>query len=106
MSDFRDVSRLAAAKPAVRRIESLQASPRRISFISSSPAGVTVEVRDAQGTVVRRLGHFTISAQALTLTWDGRDDAGRRLSAGRYVAVVTTDDRGARNFRAPFVLCC
>lgn len=105
LSDFRDVSRLATAKPAIRPIESLQATPRRISFVSSAPGGVAVEVRDVQGTVVRRLGHFTVSAQTLTLTWDERDDAGRRLRPGRYVAVVSgTGELGGASERDSFDL--
>ena len=85
-------------------IESLQATPRRISFVISAQGGVAVEVRDMQGTVVRRLGHFTVSAQTLTLTWDARDDARRRLPAGRYVAVVATDEPISQVLRAPFAL--
>ena len=104
LSEFRGVSRIATAKPAVRPIESLQATPRRISFVISAQGGVAVEVRDMQGTVVRRLGHFTVSAQTLTLTWDARDDARRRLPAGRYVAVVATDEPISQVLRAPFAL--
>jgi hypothetical protein len=60
--------------------------------VVSGAAGVSAEVRDPGGRVVRRLGHFTVAArQRLVLAWDGRDDAGRRLPAGRYLAVVTAD---------------
>jgi FlgD Ig-like domain len=79
----------------VRRVASVRATPRRIEATVVASAGVSVEVRDASGTVVRRLGHFTVPArQRLVFTWDGRDDAGQPLPAGRYVAVVSAS--GAR----------
>ena len=108
-SEFREERRFrgpeapprAELRPA-RPVESLAAGPRRIVFVVAEPAGVSVEVRDASGRAVRRLGHFTVSGrQRLVLAWDGRDDAGRRLPAGRYVAVVLVEKKV---FRAGFAL--
>jgi hypothetical protein len=98
-SEFRDSQRFrgpesppnAELRPA-RAIASLRATSRRIEIGISAPAGVSAEVRDPGGRVVRRLGHFTVPArQRLVLAWDGRDNAGRRLAAGRYLAVVIAD---------------
>jgi hypothetical protein len=83
----------------VGRLAAVRATPRRIEAVVPTSAGVSVDVRDSAGAVVRRLGHFTVpTRQRLVLTWDGRDDAGRPLPAGRYVAVVS----GARRVAAPF----
>ncbi len=103
-SEFRDSQRFrgpespprAELRPT-RPVESLRVTPRRIAFVVSGPEGVSAEVRDAREQVVRRLGHFTVPArQQLVLAWDGRDDAGRRLPAGRYIAVVTADGEAGR----------
>lgn len=46
-----------------------------------------LEIYDPQGRLVRRIE--TLRAESTTrILWDGRDDAGRRLSSGRYWARV------------------
>jgi hypothetical protein len=88
-----------------RRVASVRATPRRIEAVVSVSAGVSVDVRDASGTVVRRLGHFTVPArQRLVLTWNGRDDAGKPLRAGRYVAVVSANGKAGARAAARFDL--
>ena len=100
-SEFRDEWRFRGPespprdqlRPA-RAIEQLRATPSRIAFVVSAAAGVSVEVHDTSGRVVRRLGHFTVAGgQRLVLAWDGR-----LLPPGRYVAVVRS---GPKAFRAP-----
>ncbi len=94
LADFRDVSRSAPVKPA-RPVESVVATPTRVSFLVTAGTGAEVTIRDGRGRLVRRLGHFTAPArQRLVLAWDGRD-----LAAGRYVAVVLARGQSAR---APF----
>ena len=56
------------------------------------PAAVTATLRifDAEGSVVRR---FTVSPRTDgqgAMRWDGRDDTGRRVSAGVYLVRLTT----------------
>lgn len=49
---------------------------------------VTVKVYDLRGRLVRRLHAGSEPAGNLTLTWDGSDDAGHRMSSGVYWARV------------------
>jgi hypothetical protein len=68
-------------------------------FGASSPAGlgaVDVEIFDVQGRVVRR-----IHSNLARLTWDGRDDRGRRLGSGRYWLRVRA---GAREATRPVLI--
>jgi hypothetical protein len=45
-----------------------------------------VAILDSAGRLVRRLAHGTFPAGASRLVWDGRDDAGTRVSDGVYFA--------------------
>lgn len=55
----------------------------------SQQATVTVEVRDGSGRVVRTLlGAVAEPLGQISLTWDRRDDRGRRVRAGRYLVHV------------------
>jgi hypothetical protein len=49
---------------------------------------VQVLVRDLGGRLVRRLVDASRAAGAQAVFWDGRDEAGRRVAAGAYVAEV------------------
>ena len=56
---------------------------------------VQVMVRDLGGRLVRRLVDASRAAGPQAVYWDGRDDAGRRVAAGAYVAQVdVTAGRG------------
>lgn len=52
----------------------------------------SLAVHDAAGRLVRTLSHGWSPAGSRTLVWDGRDDAGRTLSAGIYFARLRTVD--------------
>jgi len=94
LSDFRSVDAPASAKPMPRLVGSARVTVARISFDVSAPASVSVVVRDAEGAVVRQLGHYSVpSRQRLVLSWNGRDDGGRVLQTGRYAAVVSAQGR-------------
>jgi len=66
----------------------------RIEFAVSRATDVAVSIKDADGTVVRHLVAGVLGPKApaplkpnslaQSLLWDGRDDAGRRVPAGRY----------------------
>jgi len=61
---------------------------------ASRPVAVTVH--DLRGRVVRQLFAGAVAPGTQTLAWDGRDDAGRALAAGVYVARVQAGaDRAA-----------
>jgi hypothetical protein len=65
----------------------------RVSFVPPPLDGtISLGVYDAQGKLVRVLfreadiNEFTIGNDALTTTWDGKDDAGQNVPAGKYSA--------------------
>jgi hypothetical protein len=49
-----------------------------------------LEIFDATGRVVRRLSLDGVSAGRHEPTWDGRNDAGRRVSSGVYLVRLST----------------
>ena len=66
--------------------------------ISARAAGpVTVDIVDANGVRVRRMTVEAGAAGATAFEWDGRDDAGEPIPAGRYAirAVDGNADPGA-----------
>ncbi len=67
----------------------------RVRFRVSAPADWTVEVRDASGTLVRRLRG---TGDSVDVRWDGRDEAGAVVPDGSYAlsARATTADGSAR----------
>jgi hypothetical protein len=75
-----------------------------ISIFDAAPAlrsgGIDVVIFDVQGRAVRTLrsatgGAATTPGSFLRLTWDGRDDRGRRLGSGRYWLRVRAGSREA-----------
>ena len=65
----------------------------RISFLPPPLEGtISLGIYDAKGKLVRVLqreadiNEFTIGADALSTTWDGKDDAGENAPAGKYRA--------------------
>lgn len=60
----------------------------------AAPAAVTVVVRDESGKAVRTLQLGARPAGGLEVTWDGKDQNGNTLPAGRY-AVSATAKAGA-----------
>ena len=60
-------------------------TPLTLPFTLSGPAAsVDVDVLDAQGHRLRRLGTGPLGAGANAVAWDGRDETGRPLVAGTY----------------------
>lgn len=74
---------------------------------SSDISRIRALVFDLAGNQVRRLVASRLVEESVELLWNGRDDAGRRLRTGIYIAFVEAYD--ARNnvmdvFKAPIVL--
>jgi hypothetical protein len=72
-----------------------QTTPRkvRLSFLPPPLEGtISLGVYDTTGNIVRvlhrqaKLDDFTAGADALTTTWDGRNDDGKDLPPGKYTA--------------------
>ncbi len=62
--------------------------------VGADRAGIQrLTVRDVQGRTVRRLADGWCAAGSRTVPWDGRDDAGGRLSAGVYLVTLEAGDR-------------
>jgi hypothetical protein len=59
----------------------------------TAPGPLEVEIFDVAGRHVRMLAGGLREAGIHTVTWDGRDDAGRRVAAGVYQCRVRTQDR-------------
>ncbi|MFZ1218408.1 MAG: hypothetical protein WAO00_03905 [Chthoniobacterales bacterium] len=75
----------ATPSPAARSV--------RISFVPPPLDGtISLGIYDAKGRLVRVLfreadiNEFTIGHDALSTTWDGKDDAGENVPAGKYSA--------------------
>jgi formylglycine-generating enzyme required for sulfatase activity len=62
----------------------------RVSFTVPKPGRVTVLLFDTAGRMVRRLLAEDLSAGTHSPSWDGRDDAHRKLPAGVYLVRVET----------------
>lgn len=65
-------------------------NPRtELSFEIAAAGAVGVEVFDARGRRVRLLLDATLPAGHHATAWDGRDDAGREVASGAYLARLT-----------------
>jgi hypothetical protein len=85
------VPELAPMIPTTRIFPNPTPGPITIDFTLPTSGWISAEILDVSGRVVRELfsgtepnGH----AGELSLMWDGRDDAGKRVAAGVYVARV------------------
>jgi subtilisin-like proprotein convertase family protein len=67
-------------------------NPRtEVVFDLARDGSVRVEVFDARGRLVRRLVDGRLPAGRQAAIWDGRDDAGREVASGTYLARMTAD---------------
>lgn len=57
--------------------------------LTSEAAATTITIKDPSGHVVRTMELGPGAAGAHAVTWDGNDDAGNRLPAGRYTYEVS-----------------
>ena len=63
-------------------------SQAAIPFVLARPANVDLSVYDVLGQPVRQLFGGRVAAGAHELRWDGRNDAGERVSTGVYTVVL------------------
>jgi hypothetical protein len=59
-----------------------------LSFLLPESRHVELAIFDAQGRVVRNLMSETMTRGRHDVTWDGRDEAGREVASGAYIAVL------------------
>jgi hypothetical protein len=60
------------------------------------PGEVRLDLLDLHGLPVRCLMHETWVAGPFLATWDGRDESGRAVKPGIYVAVVDVSRSGEK----------
>jgi len=78
-------------------------SSLRGSFVLAHPAQVRATIERPSGVVVRRLFARSLDTGTVPLTWNGRDDRGTLVFAGRYVLRVTaTNELGTMSLTKPF----
>ena len=72
-----------------------------LRFTLARPANVRLDLMDASGRRVRVLGPAQVGAGAQSVAWDGRDQSGRRVPPGLYLARLTAgaDVRQAKLIR-------
>ena len=98
-----------ASAPVVRFVQSTDSSPlaagdrlapaypnpfnpsTTLRFESDAHGPLRLVVVDAAGRVLRELAAGTFSAGHHTVEWDGKDEAGRRLPSGLYLARLIGD---------------
>ena len=59
-----------------------------LSFVLVAPRHVELNIVDAKGRVVRHLVNRAMAAGQHDATWDGRDEQGREVASGAYIAVL------------------
>ena len=91
----------SAAETSPDAIAELTAYPNpfnptvELAFTAPRRGRAEVRIHDARGRLVRRLDLGAVgSGERGTITWNGRDDAGREVGAGAYVAGLLVDGRG------------
>lgn len=62
----------------------------RLEWSLARPSSATIAVYDLAGRRVRDLGTGDFAAGRSTLSWDGRDESGRRVASGVYFVRVDT----------------
>ena len=65
-----------------------------VSFTLSAPANTNVRITRQDGSVVRTLMSATAQSGVVKLSWDRKDDRGRRVKAGTYLVVVDATTGG------------
>jgi len=93
-----DVTSAAGAPPPVLALRAPQPNPfnpaTTIRFdVPAGAAFLRLTVHDPRGRHVRTLARGALPAGPHAVTWDGRDEGGRRLASGVYTARLARDGR-------------
>jgi len=79
------------ARPALRNAPNPFVSATTIRFDHPRAGPVRLAIFDVTGRRVRTLLDAAVAAGLQSVAWDGRDDAGRRVGAGVYMARLDAD---------------
>lgn len=75
--------------------------PAQLHYRLSSPAEkATIEIRDANGVVVRKVDVQGLAQGDQMYEWDGKDDKGEKVQDGSYTFSVTASDANGNNVPA------
>lgn len=83
--DLPAASRLIAATPNPFNPQTV------VRYELGAAATYAIRIHDARGRCVRHLAAGPATRGSAEITWDGRDDAGRALPTGTYLARLVTD---------------
>ncbi|MGC9362057.1 MAG: FlgD immunoglobulin-like domain containing protein, partial [Candidatus Syntrophosphaera sp.] len=78
-------------------LANLKASPNpskdgtSISFDLKAPASTSVRIYNIKGQIIRTLMENNTLQGKQNVTWDGKDQSGRKVTAGIYFAKITAD---------------
>jgi len=61
---------------------------------------VRVKIYDEAGTLVRTIDAGAQSRGSKTVTWDGKDDKGQQLAAGKYAVKIEAQDKDGKAIAA------
>jgi hypothetical protein len=75
----------------VRAVPSPFSRSTTVWFELARPGTVVMTIHDVTGRLVRRVEREALPAGRASLSWDGRDDSGRRLPSGSYFCRVRHD---------------
>jgi photosystem II stability/assembly factor-like uncharacterized protein len=64
-----------------------------IRFALSGRTRISLTIHDIGGAVVRQLVNDEVAAGQHSVSWDGMNDSGHRVSSGIYLCHITTDSR-------------
>ena len=64
-----------------------------IPFQISTPGFVSLRIYNISGQMVRQLVNENLGRGRYSVLWDGRDESGRPLSSGAYIARLTSNGR-------------
>ncbi len=99
--DFRILLPGTGAPPALRAPQLAAPAPNPfnpqtdLAFEIGDAGRARLAIHDAAGRLVRTLADEPLPAGRHVRAWDGRDDAGRRVSGGAYLVRLTVDGRAA-----------
>ncbi len=68
--------------------------------LGSDAGSVDVKVYDSSGTLVRTIGGLSVDSGDHSFTWDGTNDAGTQLGAGKYTFSIEAKDASGNTMNA------
>ncbi len=92
------VGDLPAARLGAPRATPNPFNPRTVlsfELAGTAAQAVSITVHDARGRLVRRLLQTSLQPGPQAVAWDGRDDGGRALAAGVYLARISAGEASA-----------